>query len=573
MQALASAAMPPYIRRFSCFCIATSHGRTTKPNSNASLYAISDLLKFCKTPIDLKQVHARIVQKGLEQDHFLVTQFISSSNSFANIFYSTSVFDRVVSPSTFLWNSLVRGYCKKLHFVDTISLFVRMKREDGVPDRYTFPSLLKACASEGKVIEGMVLHGSILRCGVDGDLYVTTSLVNVYGKGGLVDCARKVFDGMSQKNVVSWTAMIVGYSNIGNLVEAKKLFDSMPERNVASWNALIGGCMKMGDLKSAEKVFDEMPEKNVVSFTTMIDGYAKAGDMVSARKLFQQAPERDIVAWSALISGYTQNGHPNEAVETFLEMGLRNVKPDEFVLASLMSACSQVGNLDLAKWVDSYATKLLIDLRGAHVRAALIDMNAKCGNMERAMNLFDEMPKRDLISYCSIMQGLSIHGRGDQAVSLFERMLDEGLTPDEVAFTVILTACSRAGFVDEGWHYFEFMRSKYSMIPSPDHYACIVDLLSRSGRLKAAYELIKSVPVQSHAGAWGALLGACKLYCNSELAEVVASRLIELEPQNAGNYVLLSNIYAAAERWLDVSVVRNQMNERGVRKIPGCSWI
>lgn len=572
MQTLASAAMPPYIRRISCFCTATIHTHATKPKSNASLYSISDLLKFCKTPIDLKQIHARFIQKGLEQDHFLVTQFISTSNSVSHISYSTSLFDRVLSPTTFLWNSLVRGYCEKLQFVDTISLFVRMKREEGVPDRYTFPSLLKACASEGKVMEGMALHGSILRCGVDGDLYVTTSLVNLYGKCGLIDCARKVFDGMSEKNVVSWTAMIVGYSSIGNLVEAKRLFDSMPERNVASWNAIIGGYMKMGDLKNAENVFDEMPEKNIVSYTTMINGYAKAGDMVSARSLFQKAPERDIVAWSALISGYAQNGQPNEAVKTFLEMGSGNVKPDEFVLVSLMSACSQVGNLDMAKWVDSYATKCFVDLHGAHARAALIDMNAKCGNMERAMNLFEEMSKRDVISYCSIMQGLSIHGRGDQAVSLFERMLDEDLTPDEVAFTVILTACSRAGLVDEGWHYFEIM-SKYSMVPSPDHYACIVDLLSRSGRLKAAYELIKSVPAQPHAGAWGALLGACKLYCDSELAEVVASRLIELEPLNAGNYVLLSNIYAAAERWLDVSLVRNQMNERGVRKIPGCSWI
>ncbi|KAA0025231.1 putative pentatricopeptide repeat-containing protein [Cucumis melo var. makuwa] len=573
MQKLANAGMPPYLCCFSRFFTTTSFAKTTKPKSIVSLYSISALLKLCKTHIDLQQVHVRLIQKGLEQDTFLVTQFISASNSVAHISYSTSVFDRVLSPSTILWNSLVSGYCAKLQFVDIISLYVRMKREDGAPDRYTFPSLLKVCASEGKMMEGMALHGSILRCGVDEDIYVTTSLVNLYGKGGLIGCARKVFDRMSEKNVVSWTAMIVGYSSVGNLVEAKRLFDLMPERNVASWNAIIGGYMKMGDVKSAEKVFDEMPEKNVVSFTTMIDGYAKAGDMLSARNLFQKAPERDIIAWSALISGYTQNGQPNEAVQTFLEMSSRNVKPDKFVLTSLMLACSQLGNLDLAKWVDSYATGCLVDLRGAHVRAALIDMNAKCGNMERAMYLFEEMPKRDLISYCSVMQGLSIHGHGDQAVSLFERMLDEDLTPDDVAFTVILTACSRAGLVDEGWHYFEMMRNKYSMVPSLDHYACIVDLLSRSGRLKEAYELIKSLPVQSHAGAWGALLGACKLYCDSELAEVVASRLIELEPENAGNYVLLSNIYAAADRWLDVSAVRDQMNERGLRKIPGCSWI
>ncbi|KAK9289721.1 hypothetical protein L1049_007880 [Liquidambar formosana] len=200
-------------------------------------------------------------------------------------------------------------------------------------------------------------------------------------------------------------------------------------------------------------------------------------------------------------------------------------------------------------------------------------MNAKCGNMERATKLFEEMPKRDIISYCSMIQGLSIHGHGAQAVGLFARMLNEGLTPDDVAFTVILIACSRAGLVEEGCHYFDCMRHQYSIVPSPDHYACMVDLLGRSGRLKAAYELIKSMPVEPHACAWGALLGACKLHCDIELGELVAGRLFELEPQNAGNYVLLSNIYAAADRWLDVSLVRYKMKERGIRKIPGCSWI
>ncbi|CAB4319941.1 unnamed protein product [Prunus armeniaca] len=302
-----------------------------------------------------------------------------------------------------------------------------------------------------------------------------------------------------------------------------------------------------------------MPEKNVVSFTTMIDGYAKYGDMASARFLFDQAPNKDIVAWSALISGYAQNGQPNEAVKIFLEMSTRNVKPDEFIMVSLMSACSQVGCLQVAKWVDSYVSQSSIDVHQDHVHAALIDMNAKCGNMERATSLFDKMPKRDMISYCSMIQGLSVHGRGDQAVALFNKMLNEGLAPDEVAFTVILTACSRSGLIEEGWHFFESMRHKYHLTPSPDHYACMVDLLSRLGRLNAAYDLLQSMPMEPHAGAWGALLGACKLNGNIELGELVANRLFEIEPLNPGNYVLLSNIYAAADRWFDVSADVNDV--------------
>lgn len=448
-----------------------------------------------------------------------------------------------------------------------------MKREEGSPDSYTFPSLIKACTGEDKIREGKAIHGSVVRHGVEGDVFVSTSLVDLYGKCREIECARKVFNGMSERNVVSWTAMVVGYVIAGDLIEAKRLFDEMPQRNVASWNVIIGGLVKLGDLNSARKIFEEMPEKNVVSFTTMIDGYAKAGDMVSARFLFDQSPDTDIVAWSALITGYTQNGQPTEALNVFLEMNEMNIKPDEFIIVSLMAACSQIGSLEVANWVDNYVTQSSINIHGAHVFAALVDMNAKCGNMERATNLFEQMPKRDLISYCSMIQGLSIHGRGKQAVSLFNRMINEGLTPDEVAFTVILTACSRAGLVDEGWHFFKSMRNEYSIVPSPDHYACMVDLLSRLGHLKSAYELLKSMPVEPHAGAWGALLGACKLHCDIELGELVADRLFELEPQNGGSYVLLSDIYAARDRWFDVSVVRDKMKERGIKKIPGRSRI
>ncbi|XVF07591.1 hypothetical protein REPUB_Repub06bG0152700 [Reevesia pubescens] len=172
-----------------------------------------------------------------------------------------------------------------------------------------------------------------------------------------------------------------------------------------------------------------------------------------------------------------------------------------------------------------------------------------------------------------MIQGLAIHSQEAQAIELFNRMISEGLIPDEIAFTIILNACSGAGLVEEGWHYFEIMKNEYSMVPTLDHYACMVDLLSRTGRLKAAYELIKSMPVEPHAGAWGALLGACKLHGDVELGELIAARLFDLEPLNAANYVLLSNIYAAAKQWMDVSLVRNKMMERGVRKIPGCSWI
>lgn len=442
-----------------------------------------------------------------------------------------------------------------------------------MPDKYTYPLVIKASSCELKLPEGKSIHASVIRAGFDNDVFVGTSLIDLYGKGREIMSSRKVFDGMSDRSVVSWTAMVFGYLNIGNIGEAEHLFDLMPERNVATWNVLISALVKVGDMKSARKLFDQMPERNVVSYTSMIDGYAKGGDMTSARSLFEEAPDRDIIAWSALISGYAQNGQPNEALKIFLEMVSKNIQPDEFIMVSLMSACSQIGNLKLAKWVDYYVGESDFDIGRSHVIAALIDMNAKCGNLDKAEKLFGKMPKRDLISYCSMIQGLSIHGYGTQAIELFDMMLSEGLNPDDVAFTVILTACSHAGLVEEAWRYFELMQNGYKIIPSPDHYACMVDLLSRTGHLEAAYELLNSMPMKPHAGAWGALLGACKLHGDIKLGELIAKKLFDIEPQNAGNYVLLSNIYAGAERWLDVSLVRNKMREMGLRKIPGCSSV
>ncbi|TKY61950.1 putative pentatricopeptide repeat-containing protein [Spatholobus suberectus] len=544
-----------------------SISQSSPPRSAAS---ITTLLKACKSGEHLQQVHACIIHRGLEQDHFLISLFISRAHSLS---YSSSVFHRVLTPSTFLWNALIKSHCHKSLFSHTLSAFARMKAQGALPDTYTYPVVIKACSSMCKALEGKSLHGSAFRCGVEHDLYVGTSLIDMYGKCGEIGDARKVFDGMPKRNVVSWTAMVAGYAAAGDVVEAKKLFDEMPQRNVASWNAMMQGFVKVGDFSGARGVFDAMPEKNVVSFTTMIDGYAKAGDMVASRFLFERAPQKDVVAWSALIAGYVQNGQPNQALRVFLEMESVNVTPDEFILVSLMSASSQFGHLELAQWVDSYVSKSGIDLQQDHVIAALLDMNAKCGNMERALKLFEEKPKRDLVLYCSMIQGLSIHGHGEEAVNLFDRMLMEGITPDEVAFTVILTACSHAGLVDEGRKYFQSMKQKYCISPSPDHYACMVDLLSRSGHIRDAYELIQLMPGEPHAGAWGALLGACKLYGDSELGEIVANRLFELEPRNAANYVLLSDIHAAAERWIDVSLVRSKMRERRVWKIPGCSKI
>ncbi|KAG7543638.1 Pentatricopeptide repeat [Arabidopsis thaliana x Arabidopsis arenosa] len=540
--------------------------------SHPSLLSLETLLKLCKSEIHLNQIHARIIRKGLEQDQNLVSIFISSSSS--SLSYSSSVFERVPYPGTYLWNHLIKGYSKKFLFFETVSILMRMMRTGFArPDEYTFPLVMKVCSNNGEFRVGSTVHGLVLRIGFDKDVVLGTSFVDFYGKCKDLCSARKVFGEMPERNVVSWTALIVAYVKSGELEEAKKMFDLMPERNLGSWNALVDGLVKSGDLVNARKLFDEMPNRDIISYTCMIDGYAKGGDMVSAKDLFEKARGVDVRAWSALILGYAQNGQPNEAFKVFSEMCAKNVKPDEFIMVGLMSACSQMGCFELCEKVDSYLHQSMNKFSSHYVIPALIDMNAKCGHMDRAAKLFEEMPQRDLVSYCSMMEGMAIHGCGSEAVRLFEKMVDEGIVPDEVAFTVILKVCSQSRLVEEGLRYFELMRKEYSILASPDHYSCIVNLLSRTGKLKEAYELIKSMPFEAHASAWGSLLGGCSLHGNTEIAEVVARQLFELEPQSAGSYVLLSNIYAALDRWADVAHLRDKMNENGIKKICGRSWI
>lgn len=535
----------------------------------------------CKTLRNLERVHARIIRNGCEQDQILITNFISLCTALtSNLSYTTSVFERLVEPNVYIWNTIINGYCKHSSLGNSILLLRRMMRISNVtPDHCTFPSLIKACAKDFASREGRILHGLVVKYGSNGDVHVGSSLVYFYGKCKEIECALKVFDEMrvvAADNVVSWTAMLAGYWDVGNVFEAHKLFDEMPERNSVSWNTMISGFVKIGELERARKLFNEMPEnwKTVESYTTMINGYAKAGYMSSARMLFEKTDKKDVFSWSALISGYSQNGQPKEALKIFDEMQNSNVKPDEHIMVSLMSACSQLGCLESAKWIDSYMSQSNFDLHQEHIASALIDMNAKCGNLERAGILFEQIPKRNLFSYCSMIHGLSIHGCGEQAVVLFDRMLKEGVVPDKVAFTVILAACSRAGLLEKGCQFFNILTREYSLDPSPDQYACLVDLLGRSGRLKDAYEILKSMSIEHHhAGAWGALLKACKLHSDVELGEEIAERLLQLDPLHGGNYVSLSNLYAAADRWLDVSRLRFKMSERGIKKQPGCSWI
>ncbi|KAI3947336.1 hypothetical protein MKW92_015425 [Papaver armeniacum] len=303
-----------------------------------------------------------------------------------------------------------------------------------------------------------------------------------------------------------------------------------------------------------------MPERDVISWTSMIVAYTKIGDMESAADLFGELPSKDIVVCTAMLTGYVQNGKPKEALELCQSMMKDSV--DEVTLVGAISACSQLGvmaSFDSAKNVV--------------VGSSLIDMYSKCGSVEEAYRIFQRMIERNVFSYTAMITGFARHGHAESAVKLFYDMLETEIKPNEVTFIGVLTACSHAGKVKQGKEIFERRRKDFGLTPSADHYTCIVDMLGRSGYLEEAFELVEKMPVKPHGGVWGALLGACKILKNVEIAEIAAEHLFELEPDSIGNFVVLSNIYSSAGRRDDVLQIRKMVRKKQLKKKPGCSWI
>ncbi|GJN27686.1 hypothetical protein PR202_gb15728 [Eleusine coracana subsp. coracana] len=558
------------LSRFAAACealgppsVAASTARPSPP--------VATLLGRCRTARCIAQLQARIIRLGLHSHHALLARFAAACDALACPSVAASLLaalpDSHAAPLS-LRNAVLASLARHAPLQDALVEFNLLRRGASL-DSFSFPSLLGACARVPCLHSGSALHAAAIRLGVDADLFVRTALIQFYGRCGAASTARELFDSIALPSEVSWTAIIVAYINSSDIAAARELFDGMPRRNMVHWNAMIDGYVKCGDLDGARRLFDEMPEKTPAAYTSLIGGYAKAGNIETARSLFDKLEDRDVFSWSAMISGYAQNGYPQEALRIFDEFREQGIHPDELLVVGLMSACSQIGNITLAGSIDDYIVKYSIDMNSAHVLAGLVNMNAKCGNLERATVLFESMPVRDVFSYCSVMQGHCLHGSAGKAVELFSRMLSEGLYPDAAAFTVVLTACSHHGLVEEGKKYFDMMRNVYSIVPSGEHYSCLVSLLGRCGMLKDAYQLIKSMPGKPHPGAWGALLGGCKLHGDIELGRIAAKKLFEIEPESAGNYVSLSNIYANTDRWGDVFDVRAEMSVKGISKIVG----
>ncbi|KAF3647691.1 Pentatricopeptide repeat-containing protein [Capsicum annuum] len=609
----------------------------------------SDAVITTKSQRVIHTVHCRIIKTHFSSEVFINNKLIDGYGKCGMLEYAKKVFDKMPERNTFTWNSMINAYtvsrlifeAEELFwlmpdpdqcswnlmvssfaqcelFDSSMEYFVRMHKEDFVLNEYAYGSGLSACAGLRDLRMGIQLHGSVAKSRYSSSVYMGSALVDMYSKTGNVDCARKVFNEMCERNVVSWNSLISCYEQNGPVKEALEVFVRMmelgfkpDEKTLASvvsacaslcairegkeihtrivksdklrddliiCNALVDMYAKFGKIAEARWIFDKMPIRSVVSHTCLVSGYARLASVKTARAMFMGMIERNVVSWNALIAGYTQNGDNEEALNLFLMLKRENVWPTHYTFGNLLNACANLADLKLGRQAHAHILKHGFRFQNGpepdvFVGNGLIDMYMKCGSVEDGSCVFTKMVDRDWVSWNAIIVGYAQNGHAMEALETFKGMLVSGEKPDHVTMIGVLCACSHVGLVEEGRKYFYSMGTEYGLTPLKDHYTCMVDLLGKAGRLPEAKDLIESMPMPPDSVVWGSLLAACKIHKEIELGKYVAEKLLEIDPTNSGPYVLLSNMYAEQGRWQDVKMVRKLMRQRGVVKQPGCSWI
>ncbi|XP_057956250.1 pentatricopeptide repeat-containing protein At1g08070, chloroplastic-like [Malania oleifera] len=535
----------------------------------------SSVLQDCKNLEEVNQIHALSLKTAIFHHPLVSSRLVAlySDRRINNLEYARSVFDCIQEPSLVSWNIIIKCYVENHHSHDAILLFHNLLREStATPDNFTLPCVIKGCAQLRAIEEGKQIHGLILKIGFGSEMYAQSSLVSMYSKCDEVDWAREVFGRMENKDLVSFNSLIDGYAKCGKLELALKLFNEMPEKDSFSWTILVDGYSKCGRVETAREFFDRMPTRNLISWNAMINGYIKSGDFKEAHRLFKQMKTRNIITWNSMIAGYELNGKYIDALKLFQTMLKVGPMPNQATLVSALSAVSGIALLSIGKWIHSYMAKNGFELDGV-LGTSLIEMYSKCGSIENAFAVFQEIHRRKLGHWTAIILGLGMHGMSGPVFELFSEMRRVGMKPNAITFMGLLNACNHTGLVDNGYYYFDLMINEYGIEASIEHFGCLVDILCRSGRLEEAKNVIEKMPMRPNKVIWMSLLSGARNYGNVKLAEYAAQHVIEKAPDTIGCYVLLSNIYASVGQWNKVSEIREMMKKGGVRKDPGCSLI
>ncbi|XP_043690786.1 pentatricopeptide repeat-containing protein At5g59600-like [Telopea speciosissima] len=514
---------------------------------------MGSLLQSCMRAKALKpgkQIHALLLSSGADTNvESLNSKLVGVYAGCGDVESATVIFEQIHRPSVFAWNWMISASAFQGNCENAIRYFSRLLQAGIFPNRFTFSYSLKACVGMMDINKGKEFHCAIYRMGFESDVSVTNALIDMYSKCGGMDFARRLFDGMSQRDVATWTSMICGYSFGKNLEQSAILFEQIKlenlEPNHFTWNAMIAGYAQNGDCNRAFVLFSRMKETGLFP---------------------------DLVTWNAMIAGFTQNHESTKAIELFREMLVSGLKPNPVTISGLLPAFGLMGSLHRGRQIHGLIYRTGLDIN-VFTSTALIDMYSKCGSVKDACNVFDRIAVKNVASWNAMIGCYGKHGMVDASIELFKIMQEESVKANQVTFTCLLSACGHGGLVEKGLEIFRSMKEKYSTEFSNEHYACIVDLLCRSGRLEEAYDLVKEIPMEINDSIAGAFLNGCRIHGRSDLAKQMAEMIVAMELKRPGGFVTLSNIYAADGEWEGVETVRRLMKEKSVVKKPGYSWL
>ncbi|KAJ8899260.1 hypothetical protein K2173_017292 [Erythroxylum novogranatense] len=532
-----------------------------------------------------REVHGYLIRSGLSDVK------IAIGNGLINMYAKCSsindarlVFRLMVDKDSVSWNSMISGLDQNECFEDAVETYYAMRKTGLMPSNFSLISVLSSCGSLGWVMLGQQTHGEGLKLGLDLDVSVSNALLSLYGETGYhVEC-QKLFALMLEYDQVSWNTIIGSLVNSEfSVSETVQVFLNMmrggwtPNRvtficilGAVSLHSLSELSHQLHALMLKYHIMDESAVENA-----LLACYGKCGEMSECEKIFSRMSDRrDNVSWNSMISGYIHSELLSEAMDIVWFMMQRGQQLDSFTFATVLSACASVATLERGMEVHACAIRACLE-SDVVIGSALVDMYSKCGKIDYASKTFYSMPFRNVYSWNSLISGYARHGLGNKALKLFAKMKHDGQFPDHVTFVAVLSACSHVGLLDEGFEHFKAMTKVYGLYPLIEHYSCMVDLLGRAGRLDKIESFISTMPMKPNVLIWRTVLGAC---CRvngrkTELGQKAAAMLFQMEPQNAVNYVLLSNMYASGGKWDDMEKARAAMRDTAAKKEAGCSWV
>ncbi|CAH8356991.1 unnamed protein product [Eruca vesicaria subsp. sativa] len=547
-------------------------------------YTLGSVLRMCASLGLLlrgEQIHGCIVKTGFDLDVNVVNGLLAMYATCRRISEAEYLFETMHGErNNVTWTSMLTGYSRNGFAYKAIECFRDMRREGKESNQFTFPSVLTACGAVSALRVGVQVHGCIVKSGFKSNIFVQSAVIAMYAKCRDLETARALLQDMEVDDVVSWNSMVVECVREGLKEEALSLFGRMHERDMKIDEFTIPSVLncfassRSSEMKIASSVHCLIVKTGYGTHklvnNALVDMYAKRGLMDSAVKVFERMVEKDVISWTALITG---NGSYEEALKLFCKMrGEGGISPDQIVTASVLSASAELTLLEFGQQVHGNYIKSGFPA-SLSVDNSLVTMYTKCGSLEDANAVFNSMEIKDLITWTALIVGYAKNGKAKDSLESYKLMIDNHITPDYITFIGLLFACSHAGLIEEAEHYFDSMRTVYRITPGPEHYACMIDLYGRSGDFRKLEELLNQMEVEPDATVWKAILAASRKHGNIANGERAAKTLMELEPNNAVPYVLLSNMYSAAGRQEEAANVRRLMKTRNINKEPGCSWV